>query len=74
MLKQLDFKSRRSLYFSLGKSEINSDEVLNILLPKKVNTNKIINFVNRKDRGISIKGLKPGVAIKYGRMLSSIIW
>ena len=40
ILKQLDYKSRRSLYFALGKSEINSDEVLNILLPKKVNTNK----------------------------------
>ena len=66
ILKQLDYKSRRSLYFSLGKSEINSDEVLNILLPKKVNTNKIINLNNRKDRGISIKGLKPGVAIHMG--------
>ena len=66
ILKQLDYKSRRSLYFALGKSEINSDEVLNILLPKKVNTNKIINLNNRKDRGISIKGLKPGVAIHMG--------
>ena len=66
ILKKLDYKSRRSLYFSLGKSEINSDEVLNILLPKKVNTNKIINLNNRKDRGISIKGLKPGVAIHMG--------
>ena len=66
ILKQLDYKSRRSLYFSLGKSEINSDEVLNILLPKKANTNKIINLNNRKDRGISIKGLKPGVAIHMG--------
>tara|TARA_B100000700_G_scaffold307916_1_gene384954 strand:- start:3993 stop:6167 length:2175 start_codon:yes stop_codon:yes gene_type:complete len=66
ILKQLDYKSRRSLYFALGKSEINSDEVLNILLPKKVNTNKIINLNNRKDRSISIKGLKPGVAIHMG--------
>jgi guanosine-3',5'-bis(diphosphate) 3'-pyrophosphohydrolase len=66
ILKQLDYKSRRSLYFALGKSEINSDEVLNILLPKKVNTNKIINLNNRKDRGISIKGLKPGVALHMG--------
>ena len=66
ILKQLDYKSRRSLYFALGKSEINRDEVLNILLPKKVNTNKIINLNNRKDRGISIKGLKPGVAIHMG--------
>ena len=66
ILKQLDYKSRRSLYFSLGKSEINSDEVLNILLPKKANNNKILNLNNRKDRGISIKGLKPGVAIHMG--------
>ena len=72
ILKQLDYKSRRSLYFSLGKSEINSDEVLNILLPKKANNNKILNLNNRKDRGISIKGLKPG-SNTYGRMLSSII-
>jgi len=66
ILKQLDYKSRRSLYFSLGKSEINSDEVLNFLLPKKANNNKILNLNNRKDRGISIKGLKPGVAIHMG--------
>ena len=66
ILKQLDYKSRRSLYFSLGKSEINSDEVLNILLPKKSNNNKILNLNNKKDRGISIKGLKPGVAIHMG--------
>ena len=66
ILKQLDYKSRRALYFSLGKSEINSDEVLNILLPKKVNKNKILNLNNRKNRGISIKGLKPGVAIHMG--------
>ncbi len=66
ILKQLDYKSRRSLYFSLGKSEINSDEVLNILLPKKANNNKILNLNNRKGRGISIKGLKPGVAIHMG--------
>ena len=66
ILKQLDYKSRRSLYFALGKSEINSDEVLNILLPKKANNNKILNLNNRKDKGISIKGLKPGVAIHMG--------
>jgi len=65
ILKQLDYKSRRSLYFSLGKSEINSEEVLNILLPKKSN-NKILTLHNRKDRGISIKGLKPGVALHMG--------
>tara|TARA_Y100001960_G_C14775589_1_gene882932 strand:- start:2213 stop:4384 length:2172 start_codon:yes stop_codon:yes gene_type:complete len=63
ILKQLDYKSRRSLYFSLGKSDINSEEVLNILLPKKSKNNKIININNKKDRGISIKGLKPGVAL-----------
>ena len=60
ILKQLDHKSRRSLYFALGKSEINSEDVLNILLPKK---NKVMAMNNKNDRGISIKGLKPGVAL-----------
>jgi GTP diphosphokinase / guanosine-3',5'-bis(diphosphate) 3'-diphosphatase len=67
ILKQLDYKSRRSLYFALGKAEINSDEVLNILLPSKSKNSKIININNNKnDKGISLKGLKPGVAIHMG--------
>jgi len=35
-------------------------------LPKKSNNNNILNINNNKNKGISIKGLKPGVAIHMG--------
>ena len=66
ILKQMSYKSRRSLFFALGKGEINSEEILSILLPKKSNKNNILNINNNKNKGISIKGLKPGVAIHMG--------
>jgi len=67
ILKQINHKSRRSLYFSLGKGEMNSEEVLNILLPQKSTNSKILNLNdNKNNKGLSIKGLKPGVAIHIG--------
>ena len=62
ILKQTSFKSKRALFMALGKAEINSDEVLKLILPNK--NKEILNAPNNtKDKGISLKGLKPGVAI-----------
>ena len=62
ILKQTSFKSKRALFMALGKAEINSDEVLKLILPNK--NKEILNAPNnKKDKGISLKGLKPGVAI-----------
>ena len=62
ILKQTSFKSKRALFMALGKAEINSDEVLKLILPNK--NKEILNAPNNtKDKGVSLKGLKPGVAI-----------
>ena len=62
ILKQTSFKSKRALFMALGKAEINSDEILKLILPNK--NKEILNAPNNtKDKGISLKGLKPGVAI-----------
>ena len=67
ILKQLGFKSRRSLYMALGKAEINSDEVLKLIFPNKSMNNKNLSVSNnKKNKGISLKGLKPGVAMHMG--------
>ena len=67
ILKQTGFKSKRSLFMALGKAEINSEEVITLIFPNKSKNNKTLNLsTNKKDKGISLKGLKPGVAIHMG--------
>ena len=67
ILKQTGFKSKRSLFMALGKAEVNSEEVLTLMFPNKSKNNKALNLsTNKKDKGISLKGLKPGVAIHMG--------
>ena len=67
ILKQTGFKSKRSLFMALGKAEINSAEVITLIFPNKSKNNKTLNLsTNKKDKGISLKGLKPGVAIHMG--------
>ena len=64
ILKQIGFKSKRALFMALGKAEINSDAVLNLILPSKTKNNESLSSSdNKKNKGISLKGLKPGVAI-----------
>ena len=74
VLKRLNFKSRKSLFIALGKSEITSSDVTNIILPKK---SKLIEFIYsskiKNNKSISLKALKPGVAIHCGVLLS-FIW
>ncbi len=67
ILKQTGFKSKRSLFMALGKAEVNSEEVITLIFPNKSQNNKTLNLsTNKKDKGISLKGLKPGVAIHMG--------
>jgi len=67
ILKQTGFKSKRSLFMALGKAEVNSEEVITLIFPNKSKNNKTLNLsTNKKDKGISLKGLKPGVAIHMG--------
>ena len=66
ILKQIGFKSKRSLFMSLGKAEINSNEVIKLILPSKPINKKRLNPSSNKDKGVSLKGLKPGVAIHIG--------
>ena len=67
ILKQIGFKSKRSLFMALGKAEIISDDVLKLLLPNKTNNKvRLRGTSNKKDKGVSLKGLKPGVAIHIG--------
>ena len=52
---------------ALGKAEVNSEEVITLIFPNKSKNNKTLNLsTNKKDKGISLKGLKPGVAIHMG--------
>ncbi|MBT4108838.1 MAG: bifunctional (p)ppGpp synthetase/guanosine-3',5'-bis(diphosphate) 3'-pyrophosphohydrolase, partial [Pelagibacterales bacterium] len=63
ILKQTSFKSKRALFMALGKAELNSDEILNLLMPNKIKTKEYLSSTNnKKDKGISLKGLKSGVA------------
>jgi GTP diphosphokinase / guanosine-3',5'-bis(diphosphate) 3'-diphosphatase len=67
ILKQVGFKSKRSLFMALGKGEINSDEILNLLMPNKTKAKEYLSSINnKKNKGISLKGLKSGVAIHMG--------
>ena len=66
ILKQIGFKSKRSLFMALGKAEINSNEVIKLILPSKPINKKRLNPSSNKDKGVSLKGLKPGVAIHIG--------
>ena len=64
VLKRLNYKSRKSLFIALGKAEITSSDVTNIILPKKsILKDNIYSKKNIKNKGISLKGLKSGVAI-----------
>jgi len=66
ILKQIGFKSKRSLFMALGKAEINSNEVLTLILPSKNINKEHLNSSSNNDKGVSLKGLKPGVAIHIG--------
>ena len=64
VLKRLNYKSRRSLFIALGKAEITSSDVTNIILPKRPKLNEsIYTSRNKNNKSISLKGLKPGIAI-----------
>ena len=67
VLKRLNYKSRKSLFIALGKAEITSSDVTNIILPKRsMLKDSMYSKKNIKNKGISLKGLKPGVAIHIG--------
>jgi len=63
VLKRLNFKSRRSLFIALGKAEITSSEVIGVILPSKSISKRKTISKKSINKGIYIKGLKPGVAI-----------
>ena len=51
---------------ALGKAEISSHEILKLILPSKTINKERLNPSGNKDKGVSLKGLKPGVAIHIG--------
>jgi len=62
-LKRLNFKSRKSLFIALGKAEITSSEVIDVILPSKSISKRKTFSKKSSNKGIYIKGLKRGVAI-----------